>query len=296
MIFDKMVTTESGKAVSIGKLDQEVAIRAGSKQSFYVYAKNKGLYTKGNDNGYNTMFDKDDAIMIKQGITTKKLFEQVKSVDMQYTGEISYYVSASATQVDGGGDNPSPPGPSPPAPTGPTGPTSCGDSTCSVDENPDICPDDCTAQNLNTGTKTSGKTGGQMFTIEATTRDVHVTGFEIIGAKDGDGDVEVYTLVGDYYGKEENAWTNIYDENITTEKNKKVSLGSLKQKVIVSVGSRQSFYIYAKKGMLYEKGDEEGAQFQDDGAVKINQGIGMKKLFQQETGAGKFRGTIKYYV
>ncbi|KAL7533597.1 hypothetical protein ACHAXR_010512 [Thalassiosira sp. AJA248-18] len=305
-IYDKKIAVEKGVITNLGKLDRDVRIPAGSSRSFYVYSKKGMLYEKG-ANKKGIPFGGDGSIVIESGIGTKKLFEEVTGFG-QYSGEITYYTSVGLN--DGPpppptGPTPPPPAPTPPPPAptppppgpNPTGGTGCGNSVCEDGENPGNCPSDCAVNHFSTRSDTNANSGGQMFTIDATNGAVTISTFGFPGKKDGNGDVMVFTRVGNYAGHEEDAggWENIFDKKMTVEKGAISHLGKLDREVRIPAGSRQAFYVYSKKGMLYKKGDSPGSPFDSDGSITINEGIGTKKLFEEVTGNGQFSGVVSYY-
>ena len=46
---------------------------------------------------------------------------------------------------------------------------------------------------------------------------------------------------------------------------------------------------------MYEEGKNQGDTFTSDGQVAIQEGIALKKEFQQEVGVSKFSGGVLYY-
>lgn len=135
-----------------------------------------------------------------------------------------------------------------------------------------------------------------MFTIDATV-DITVISFDIVGKKDGNGEVMVYTRVGDFQGHEEDesGWELIFNKAVQVEKRVRSSLGLLDRDVHINEGMTQSFFVWAKKGLLYTEGDanRRGLPYDSDASLVINEGIATKKLFQKITGNGQFSGGIR---
>jgi len=114
--------------------------------------------------------------------------------------------------------------------------------------------------------------------------------------KDSNAQVMVYTRSGDYTGSEFNdeGWTSILDASVQAVKGELTNIGQLNRDILIAAGQQQSFYLYAKKGILYEEGKNQGDTFASDGVVAIQEGVALKKEFQQEVGYSKFSGGIYY--
>lgn len=133
-----------------------------------------------------------------------------------------------------------------------------------------------------------------MFTITAT-RDLTVFSFDVMSKKDSKTEVLVYTRTGDFGGYEEtdSGWELILEKTIEMEKGELSNLGALDQEVKIPAGSKQSFYVWSKKGMMYSKGNNQGAAFGRDGSLVINEGVATKDLFNKVTGNARYSGWIR---
>ena len=146
-----------------------------------------------------------------------------------------------------------------------------------------------------TGTDMSSNSGGVMFTLQST-KDISVTSFDIILKKDSSDAVMIFTRQGSFesYEFNNNGWELVFDNNVDANKKELTNIGELDNDVSIAAGETQAFYIWAKKGLLYEAGDSQGETFATDGVVSIQQGTALKKEFQQEVGSAKYSGGVWY--
>lgn len=90
---------------SLGELDKEVLIPAGSKQSFYIFCARGMLMYRKIDNKNNYAEDgavyADQSVVIHDGVVTKKLFDHVEG-NGKYSGGLRYYESASPMKASSG--------------------------------------------------------------------------------------------------------------------------------------------------------------------------------------------------
>eukprot|EP00579_Thalassiosira_antarctica_P005540 CAMPEP_0201896230 /NCGR_PEP_ID=MMETSP0902-20130614/44179_1 /ASSEMBLY_ACC=CAM_ASM_000551 /TAXON_ID=420261 /ORGANISM="Thalassiosira antarctica, Strain CCMP982" /LENGTH=126 /DNA_ID=CAMNT_0048428759 /DNA_START=122 /DNA_END=502 /DNA_ORIENTATION=- len=122
--------------------------------------------------------------------------------------------------------------------------------------------------------------------------------FDVVGKKNANGKCKVFTRAGDYQGHEEDesGWELILDKTVEMKQNVHSNLGALDRDVTIPTGSRQAFYIFCRKGMLYTRGNTDGSPFDSDGSLVINDGIGTRRLFQKVTGNAQYSGWIRYYA
>lgn len=134
-----------------------------------------------------------------------------------------------------------------------------------------------------------------MFTLQST-KDISVTSFDIILKKDSSDAVMIFTRQGSFesYEFNNNGWELVFDNNVDANKKELTNIGELDNDVSIAAGETQAFYIWAKKGLLYEAGDSQGETFATDGVVSIQQGTALKKEFQQEVGSAKYSGGVWY--
>lgn len=281
IVYNRQITTEKGIATQL-EFDQPVCIMPGDDHSFYIYSKKGLLFPKGNGNNKQVPYDTDNKLMILEGIATKKEFDQV-TADSYYNGEVKYFSSSSTSPAPGdtGGGNESPSAPSP--------------ITISPSKSPAQPP--LGLLHFITNVITDANSKGVMFTLMALQQDVHITSFDIRVKKDSNAQVMVYTRSGDYTGSEysNEGWELIFDDSVQAMKEELANIGQLNRDILITAGQQQSFYIYAKKGILYEEGKNQGNTFASDGVVAIQEGTSLKKEFQQEVGVSKFSGAILYY-
>jgi len=159
---------------------------------------------------------------------------------------------------------------------------SCGNGICSIEEDPGTCPIDCIAKYVNTQSP-NAEASGVMFTIEATdTSDVTIGAFNVLGKKDGDSQVTVYTRSGPHNGHETNgnAWNKLVDTEVRMDKDIPAFV-RLSREIRIPAGSSQAFYIYSEKGMRYSKNKSgEGIQSVDDGSINIIQVLSASSLLE----------------
>lgn len=281
IVYNRQITTEKGIATQL-EFDQPVCIMPEDEHSFYIYSKKGLLFPKGNGNNKQVPYDTDNKLMIMEGIATKKEFDQV-TADSYYNGEVRYFSSGSTSPAprDTGGGKESPSTPSP--------------ITISPSKSPAQPP--LGLLHFITNAITDANSRGVMFTLSALQQDVHITSFDIRVKKDSDAQVMVYTRSGDYTGSEfsNEGWALIFDASVQAVKGELTNIEQLNRDILVTAGQQQSFYIYAKKGILYEEGKNQGDTFTSDGQVAIQEGIALKKEFQQMVGDSKFSGGIYYY-
>jgi len=285
IVYNRQITTEKGVATQL-EFDQPVCIMPGDDHSFYIYSKKGLLFPKGNGNNKQVPYDTDNKLMILEGIATKKEFDQV-TADSYYNGEVKYFSSRSTSPAprDTGGGKESPSTPTP------------------ITISPSKSPSKPVAQpplgllHFITNAITDANSKGVMFTLMALQQDVHITSFDIRVKKDSNAQVMVYTRSGDYTGSKysNEGWELIFDDSVQAMKGKLTNIGQLNRDILIAAGQQQSFYLYAKKGILYEGGKSQGNTFASDGKVAIQEGIALKKEFQQEVGVSKFSGGIYYY-
>ena len=284
IVYNRQISTEKGVATQL-EFDQPVCITPGDEYSFYIYSKKGLMFPKGNGSNKQVPYDTDNKLMIMEGIATKKEFDQV-TADSYYNGEVRYFSSGSASPSDTGG------GKEPPSTLSP------------ITTSPSKSPSKPVAQprgggllHFITNENTDTNSRGVMFTLSALQQDVHITSFDIMVKKDIDAQVMVYTRSGDYTGSEysEDGWELVFDDSVQAMKGELTNIGQLNRDILITAGQQQSFYIYAKKGILYEEGKNRGDTFASDGKVAIQEGIALKKEFQQEVGYCKFSGGIYHY-
>ena len=284
IVYNRQITTEKSIATQL-EFDQPVCIMTGDEHSFYIYSKKGLLFPRGNGNK-QVPYDTDNKLMIMEGIATKKEFDQV-TMDSYYNGEVRYFSSGSTSSAprDTGVGKESP---STPTPT---------NSPSKSPSKPVAQPRGGGLVHFISNSVTNANSRGVMFTLSALQQDVHITSFDIRVKKDSDAQVMVYTRSGDYIGSEfsDEGWTLIFDASVQAVKGELTNIGQLNRDILITAGQQQSFYLYAKKGILYEEGNNQGDTFASDGVVAIQEGIALKKEFQQEVGVSKFSGGVLYY-
>jgi len=164
-----------------------------------------------------------------------------------------------------------------------SGPTAvCGDSVCAMEEGSDSCPADCAGKVLETTFSFSLGSSGSMFKLEAL-RDVTVSSLVINAMSRGEGEVKVYTRIGDYSGHERNSvgWELIYDNSavIHNRRGEPTELGDFNTPVFIEKGDTRSFFVTSSMGVLYEPDTVEGAPFVSDESIVIYEGIGTTEEF-----------------
>ena len=96
-----------------------------------------------------------------------------------------------------------------------------------------------------------------MFTVQAIDQAVSIASLSTFTDKETTGNIQVYTRVGHYMGhtaKEED-WTLIYDDTVQQRgPSSKTRLGPFidNQRVNISRGQKQSFYVYATENLSYQ--------------------------------------------
>lgn len=300
LIFDQTIQLSKNQNTDIGSVIGDVFTPAGSDRSFHVYAKNGMLFKTGNA---ATSTAGNGSFLIKNGIFLKDRFKQSKGPGMM-SGMIRFYTSSASSQTE---DAPTTNN----APNTSTSPSGGGivSPTVQVTSQPTPKPVAPTSKPMTptppttnvpvkklfeTDANKSANTGGVMFTIKANT-DATITSFDIIGKKDGGGQVVIYTI-DDYQGNEEDDkdWELLCDKDIALQKNNPVNVGGMDRDVFIKAGSSISFYIWSKKGILYEKGNKQGALFDSDGILEIYEGLGTKNMFNKIDGVAMFSGVIRY--
>ncbi|KAL9184684.1 hypothetical protein ACHAXT_012654 [Thalassiosira profunda] len=150
---------------------------------------------------------------------------------------------------------------------------------------------------LRTRSNPNDNANGQMFTVRAI-KQVTMRSFDIVGKKDGDSNVVIYSRPGEYSGHEEDpdGWTLVLDKSITLTRGEQTNTGELAEKVTIPEGETQSFYIWSKKPMRSRRGGAEGGLVRGDGKLEIYEGVATKKLFQTPLGTARFSGGLRYEV
>jgi len=152
-----------------------------------------------------------------------------------------------------------------------------------------------TTPNSRKGAQDTGK--GLMFTIQAQ-QDIVITGLDVRAARNTAGSVLIYTRSGSYEGKPLKAddWTALPYDSPPNQQGKVVTLGDFRDEVRISAGQIQSFFVYSRRGLLYERSDNEGQAYGNDNAIIIREGSVTKSLFRRPSGIGKWAGTMRYYM
>ena len=158
----------------------------------------------------------------------------------------------------------------------------CGDGVCAMEEGSESCATDCANKELATTFDFSLGSSGSMFSIKAL-RDLSVSSIVVNAMSRGEGRVKVYTRPGSYSGHELNSdgWELIYN-NPTLEHNrrgKQTELGNFDNAVVISSGSTQSFFITSTKGLVYQAGTTEGAEYANDESMVVYEGVGTTDEF-----------------
>jgi len=73
-------------------------------------------------------------------------------------------------------------------------------------------------------------------------------------------------------------------------------MGALDKFVPIGAGSKQSFYVCLKDGMVYEKGKKEYEVNEENDVLEVGTGVATTGPFKTSTGIAKFRGAIQYSV
>ncbi|KAL7519280.1 hypothetical protein ACHAWX_004062 [Stephanocyclus meneghinianus] len=171
--------------------------------------------------------------------------------------------------------------------------SSCGNGVCErqANENPQTCPNDCIVQQMTLGSSSNGNAKGVMFTATAIDS-VAFASFGVFGNKNGNTLVEVYSRVGDYIGVEQNpnSWELCFSKTVQLQKNQVTNIDTLSCDTYTAAGSKRSFHVYAKNGMLIQ--NEASATF--NASLKIENGIFLKDRFNQNKGSALLTGVLSF--
>jgi hypothetical protein len=191
---------------------------------------------------------------------------------------------------------PKPPAPTPPQPTAPSGAGVCGDGICDFDESPEDCAEDCIIVDFkpNNG-KSNAKTNGLMFSLDAK-KPLTLTSLDVESKKDGDSQVTVYALKGDYEGNEfnEGAWELVFDHSVSLEKNVATNIGQFDKDVAIQAGERVSLFVFSKNGLLMSTNTGSLRAGEDDSLIMYN-GLAFKNAFKKVDKNGQWNSAVKYY-
>ncbi|EED94554.1 predicted protein [Thalassiosira pseudonana CCMP1335] len=319
LVFDKGVQQFGRSTLSgIGPLTSEVAIAAGSVQSFYIYNANTVMYTLGTTEGNRKAFDESLAFYEGVGITNKfsgntadLYIPRVFSGVMRYRAtsftpppsSMPNTVAPSTKSPSPAPITPAPVTPSPttkkptskpvtPAPSTkqptfkPTAPT-CPNTICEPFETATTCSVDCLNVALTTAALGTSGAASAMFYVRAK-RDVTITSLDFFGSTAKTALVQIYTRSGKYNGYEvkRDGWEVIFDKSVVQGKKTLTSLGALSQPVYIPAGSYQSFVVYTPNVLMYKPGTAEGSLSSQDMSLEFYEGIGLKDLFSGSYAVG----------
>jgi hypothetical protein len=168
----------------------------------------------------------------------------------------------------------------------------CGDGLCKPEqnENPQTCSTDCIIQGLSLASNSDTAARAVMFTATAI-EGLSFTSFSFTASKTGISFVEIYTLVGDYAGNEQNpnAWTSCFSNNIQLVQDQVTSIDSLNCPTSTPTGSLRSFHILVKNGMRFEKGSSSTA----NSLLKVDKSVMMARKFSTSRGDALMTGEVK---
>ncbi|KAL3802772.1 hypothetical protein HJC23_007549 [Cyclotella cryptica] len=173
--------------------------------------------------------------------------------------------------------------------------SSCGDGVCErqTNEDPQTCPNDCIVQQLTLGSSSNGNAKAVMFTATAIDS-VSFASFGVVGKKNGDTLVEVYTRLGDYSGAEQNpnAWEHCFSNNVQLLKNRASNIASIENLTCdthTPSGTKRSFHVYVKNGILIQR----GVMNSSNTSLKVDNGIFLKDKFKQAKGQAVVFGEVR---
>ena len=190
----------------------------------------------------------------------------------------------------------------PPTPSKPTAPSGggsvCGDGICDLNESPEDCAEDCIIVDFkpNNG-KSNAKTSGLMFSLDAK-KPLTLTSLDVESKKDGDSQVTVYALKGDYEGNEfnEGAWERVFDHSVSLEKGVATNIGKFDKDVAIQAGERVSLFVFSKNGLLMSTDSESLRTAHEDESLVMYNGLAFKKAFEKVEQNGKWNNSVKYYT
>ena len=168
----------------------------------------------------------------------------------------------------------------------------CGDGNCHPQQNedPQTCPADCTTEGLTLASSSNKAARAVMFTATAL-QSLSITSLSFTAKKSAESLVEIYTLVGDYSGNENNedAWTLCYSREMELVKDQLTTITDLNCPNTLDVNDKRSFLVFAKNGLLLQ---EEGTA-SSNAKLMANNGIFMKKKFDKAKGDALMTGRVK---
>ena len=173
----------------------------------------------------------------------------------------------------------------------------CGDGICDLDESPEDCDADCIVVDFKANKKSNAKTNGLMFTFEASAP-VTLTSLDIESKKDGDSQVTVYSMEGDYEGNEfnEGSWKRVFDHSIFLEKNVATNIGHFDKEVFIPAGERASLFVFSEKGLLMSTNTGSSRTAHEDDTLVMYNGLAFKKAFKKADQNGRWNSSVKYYT
>lgn len=177
----------------------------------------------------------------------------------------------------------------------------CGDGICDWNESPEDCEVDCIIVDFkaNNG-KSNAKTNGLMFSLDAKEL-VTLTSLDVESKKDGDSQVTVYALQGDYEGHEfnEGAWELVFDHSVSLKKNIATNIGKFDKDVVIPAGERVSLFVFSKNGLLMSTNTGTLRTAHEDDSMIMYNGLAFKNAFSKvddKNGNGRWNTSMKYYA
>lgn len=167
-----------------------------------------------------------------------------------------------------------------------------------MEEGAESCPVDCAGKELQTTFEFSLGSSGNMFSIEAL-RDITVSSLVVNAMSRGEGTVKVYTRNGSYSGYERSSegWELIYDNPavVHNRRGQWTELGDFDSAVSIASGATHSFFVISSRGLVYESGSQESAEFVSDESVSILVGVGTTDEFAGTIHTPRvFGGIVRY--
>lgn len=174
----------------------------------------------------------------------------------------------------------------------------CGDGICDLHESPKDCNTDCIVVDFDAKKgKSDAKTNGLMFTFDAKAP-VTLTSLDIESKKDGDSQVTVYYMNGDYEGNEfnEGAWERVFDHSISLEKNVATNIGQFDKEVFIPAGEQASLFVFSENGLLVSTNTVSSQRAYEDELLAMHNGLAFKKAFKKVDQNGRWNSSVKYYT
>jgi hypothetical protein len=176
--------------------------------------------------------------------------------------------------------------------TNPNSSTPCGNGVCELSKNetPLTCSNDCIVQEL---ALSSGADNNKAMMFAATpVKDVSFASIGIVGKKNGNSLIRIYTRAGSYSGFESSSsgWELCFNQSVGLQLGVPTFI-DLTCSTHTPAGTIRSFHVYSKNGMNIQTGTSNTSNT----LLQVSESVMLRDLFKQVQGTGIMAGSLRFY-